>query len=258
MKSRAMALLALLMLALFLVPYPSVSAKATIPESFHSGFSIQRWPGTVNGARSKFWIDVPTMAGGETWERYLQLTTQDGNDWFQFGVESCGSSTRCTFCKASGFWIFLFASSTGQPAICYTIPADMKNTAQYFAIYDNSVRAGDYEFQIFNAPSDAPCGTLPCSIFTAGFTWYYIDLKEYIYASFGTGQHKVYGGFWLLNQWMDSNYNFKYQTVDGSFIAISNPPQMGWDQPPRLSNTGGSLISCDYDTGTYVNCKYRG
>jgi len=133
----------------------------------------------------------------------------------------------------------------------------MENTAQYFAIYDNSVRAGDYEFQIFNAPSDAPCGALPCSIFTAAFTWYHIDLKEYIYASFGTGQHKVYGGSWTLNQWMNSVYRFVTQNVDGSIIALSNPPQMGWGVPPHSSTTGGSLISCDYDTGTFKDCVFR-
>lgn len=255
MRIRNIFIAVLVALSMLMVAFSASPAKAQSSGSFNAT-SIQEWQGNMNGALSYFWIDNPTLGNGEHWERYIEIATATWNHVEQFGVEKCGSSgAGCPICGSNGPGLFeFFYTSEIHYTQCFKVPSDAINTQMGFSIYENTNDPGIVEFQIFNGPNDMPCNPGECPQRTGYQTWYHIQLKEVIKATF-TG-HKVWGGEWSANQWMNSGYHFNYQTNAG-FIrqGPGNPPQMGWNiasysYPPAPGNSGGVLASCDYDTGT--------
>lgn len=249
--------ISLAVLAALLMLFVSLSASpaGAQPSGSFNATSIQEWQGNMKGAWSDFWVDNPGLGSGEYWERYIEIGTATWTHIEQFGVEKCGSSgAGCLKCGSNGPGLFeFFYTSEINYTYCARVPSDAINTHMGFSIYENSLDIGLIQFQIMNGPKDMPCSG-PCPERTGTQTWYHIQLKEVIKSTF-TG-HKVWGGEWTLNQWMDGNHVFHYQTGPG-FIrqGPGNPPQMGWNiasysHPPAPGNSGGSLASCVYDTGT--------
>ena len=270
MRIRNIFIAALVALSMLIVSLSAPPAMAKPSGSFDAA-SKQEWQGNTKGAWSQFWIDTPGLGSGEHWERYIEIATSNWSRVEQFGVEKCGGgSGGCPICGApgkgggsggKGAGLFVFESSSGNGIggdllNCDSVPTDDINNTVRFSIYENSIDTSLIEFD--NGLGDLPCSAI-CPWHTGAQTWYHIQLVETLKATF-TG-HKVYGGDWIYNQWMDSNHNFHYQTNAGFMRqGPGNPPQMGWNVglytfPPAPGGQGGRMGSCDYDTGQV--CSFR-
>jgi hypothetical protein len=85
-------------------------------------------------------------------------------------------------------------------------------------------------------------------------TAYYTRETLYEQISDNFTDHHVWGSAWTLASYVNSNYNFVYQSRGEDGYILGDPPQMYWYTTPAPGNHGGILYSCDYAYGN--TCTY--
>lgn len=237
--------------------FSTAHAQPLKPHAFYNNYSQQDWPGNTQGGNSKFFMDNPGVSDGESWERYIMLCDNSAcnSHFVQFGIRKCAGKTSCGPCaykSVGGLWEFIYGDHI---VYCVALPTQYINTEQSFSIFDATNNTTDMDF---NNPdgSSMPCHG-SCSAPQEGqHAWNHIFLFEGVDATF-SNTHKVYGGTWTNNQWLQNHTQWTYQNTTGNGINQGNPPQMGWDAgtcldytcnfPAGSSNNGGIMGSCVYD-----------
>jgi hypothetical protein len=217
------------------------------------------WNVTTFGGAVQFTISRPAIHDRIGYfNRFLRL--QIGNDYprLEIGISATGGGGYGDYCGSIGdglhYFIYLWDfNHFNSFNYCKFVPLSDTDGGLYVqAVEDISCNEGDGLADEMRVTLYTPTLTLPssggeCVDTEAG--WFTRELFEEDIVDHVSG-HQVAGSSWVFSQWVDVNTNFQWQTRNTDNRVAGNPPQMFWHSVPARGNNGGTLYSCDYDTGT--------
>lgn len=261
MKRILIVLPILLVFALSLVGHVQAKPRSIVrPASLNCSagcWSELSWPGTVKGAQSYITVSNPNMTGSNSWQRYIYLT--EG----AFGVVALGMEKNAGC--GTGLYFFSDVVDSGNNYIHPDVGSSCTLISNSGDIGANAT----FEESAFTSGGGGIFTEFVGSSSGAHVNWYHHNNSPNVYQTYGdillheqldatiTG-HAVWGSVWSFNQWADGT-NWYYVghpsfgqcgTAAGCPSKSDTAPQMYWQYYPGDPGTqGGSLYSCDYDSG---------
>lgn len=221
--------------------------------------STQSWNFEVHGGMTTAYVPNLSLSGTQLLDRYITLGAFDSGKYqAAVGMEFSGpSATSPFFCPVGSVqWFYAFLDSKGNivSGHCWNLaPADKGRTADIGVSYYLSNGGGAIIWVTNTGAGNVGSEQCYNGCFIPGSTggdqnYSFIMILETIKLVVnGTFQ----GAFAFNHNKFDSEADsqWHFQTTRG-LTASTNPPQMYWYPDPGHSSTGGSLVTCEKDSGT--------
>lgn len=212
----------------------------------NSCWAYGSWNGTTYGTGANFYTSDPSVTGSDLFTRYLEL--DNGNAYIDVGITKgkfCGNYTTVDY--------FLYAQDSNgnsRGVACQQVPSGQRNFAEYLSMNRYTSNGGGV---LVHFPTNiSQCGGHNyCFVGNIPQSYGSIKVEEYITKS--VSGHWVWGSWWSNFQYVDSGGTYHYQQRDFDVkhsMNLAQPPQMYWWSAPSGSNSGGSLVTCDYESGS--------
>lgn len=248
MKRFLFALLpALLLAAMLFTPAHAKPLTLSCPPPGHPCSANVTWSQTVQGSWTYFTASNPTVSSTGQFLRYEALNTSPVQ--LAFGIEKDGTNSSSVYCSSYtrniAYYFYYYNVSGKSGSLCSTIPSSDVGTLPGFQIGFYVSNGGGMFFKMY-ATNSGFC-TVGCFIQGLGTTYHFVMFYENFIGSV-TG-HQVWGSEWGDSQYDVSSGWFFWNANPSSSVAY-NPTQMFWHVDPVHSASGGTLYSCDYETGS--------
>ena len=210
---------------------------------------------SLHGAATTVETSTPNYGGtGNNFDKDLAIVT--GAGYIDIGQESNNGGT--VSCGSGNYYYYEVNDSGASARHCFPVPSGDDNKDVLFKVSYYASNGGGW-FIWIQGNGGYLCTPTPCTYNTISDSYSSSPVTTVTYtqtlANSSFSGHAIWGTDWINNQYFFTSWNYWNSASSISLYRGDGgnppPPQMYWNSNPNGSlNNGGSLYSCDYETGT--------